>query len=167
MNDCCRDAAYFFSEENKDKLQVLMRTAQRHCTERSDVFINHAKFYPRLRPEYAELVPLYTQAAREAGAFVHDGKDYLERVKLRDHMHFAVESTTDVVDMYFHAVQQMRGPGTAQELPPLEESADELQSEGSADPPERSDEEIERAPELPGRCEGGQRKAPAGVQPRQ
>ena len=32
-----------------------------------DVFISDAKFYPNLRPEYVELVPVYTQAARQAG----------------------------------------------------------------------------------------------------
>ena len=108
-----------------------MQTAQEHCTERTDVFINHAKFYPKLRPEYAELVPLYSQAARDSGGSVHDGQDYLERVKLRDHMHFAVESTATVVDIYFDAVRRMRAPeqsagsaepGPAHELPPPGES---------------------------------------------
>ena len=54
---------------------------------------------------------------------------YTEKVMVRDHMHFVVESTATVVDMYFDAVQQMRTldqsagsaePGPAHELPPEE-----------------------------------------------
>ena len=62
MNDCCREAAYFFSEEDRDKLQILVQTARQHCTQRSESFINDAKFYRNLWPEYAQLVPLYRES---------------------------------------------------------------------------------------------------------
>ena len=137
-------------------LQVTVRTAQSRCSHRADVFINHERFYPRLPPEYAELVPVYMSAAREAGAAVHDGAAYLGRVKLRDHMHFADESTSAVVDMYFDAIRQMQA--TAREDysdgPPGEDllpDADDLLSMGGNDEEDSnrssqySEEEVELA----------------------
>ena len=93
MNDCCRGASYFFSDEDQDKLQNLAKKSQGHCAVRSGVFINHATFYPKLRPAYADLAPLHTLAAQQAGAIVHAGEAYVKEIQLRDHMHFAPEST--------------------------------------------------------------------------
>ena len=68
---------WHISDQNERNLQVMVRTAQSRCSHRADVFINHERFYYRLPPEYAELVPVYMSAAREAGAAVHDGAAYL------------------------------------------------------------------------------------------
>ena len=109
MNDCIRNKVCEFTEENKADLQVLVLQAVAKCTVRSDVFVNHSDFYPKLDPEYAKLVPRYTQAAQEAGATVHDGAAWRGRITLRDTMHFAAESTPEVVEMYISAVHSMLG----------------------------------------------------------
>ena len=98
---------WYISEEGKADLQYLVGSARGRCSEGADVSINHAGFYPRLPPEYSDLVPRYMQVARDAGATVYDGKAFLPRAKLRDHMHFAVDSTEAVVDMYFDAIRQV------------------------------------------------------------
>ena len=107
MNDCLKGSVYDFTEENRVDLRTLIRQAKGVCTERSDLFINHSAFYPKLDPEYAKLVPLYTQAAKDAGVEVHDGAESVGSIKLRDTMHFAKESTSEVVQMYMTAVQSM------------------------------------------------------------
>ena len=109
------------SAENKDDLRYLVASAHESCSVGADVFINHARFYPRLPPEYAVLVPVYMTAARDAGATVHDGEAYLREISLRDHMHFAEESTRAVVDMYFDTIRQMLSTsrdGDPEALPP-------------------------------------------------
>ena len=107
LNDCVKGTLYDFTEQNEADLKDLVRLAAAHCTVRSDLFINHAEFYPRLDPIYKVLVPLYTRAARDAGAIVHDGVDALRSIKLRDTMHFDAESTREVVEMYISAVRSM------------------------------------------------------------
>ena len=93
LNDCCKDGAIVFTDVDKERLELLVAKAKAHCAIRSDVFINHASFYPKLRPCYAELVPRYTHAAQQAGARVHDGAAWVKDTLLHDHMHFAPEST--------------------------------------------------------------------------
>ena len=66
VTDCCNDGASVFTEVDKERLEMLVAKAKAHCAIRSDVFINHASFYPKLRPSYAELVPRYTHAAQQA-----------------------------------------------------------------------------------------------------
>ena len=107
LNDCVKGTLYDFTEQNDADLKDLVRLAANHCTVRSDLFINHADFYPRLDPIYKRLVPLYTRAARDAGAIVHEGVDALRSIKLRDTMHFDAESTPEVVEMYISAVRSM------------------------------------------------------------
>ena len=63
--------------------------------------MSNASFYPDLRPSvYPELVRQVTEFARTCEARVNDGEHYVNRVKLRDSMHFAAESTEIVVQMY-------------------------------------------------------------------
>ena len=107
LNDCVEGTRYDFTEQNKEDLQELVREADKHCTVRSDLFINHADFYPQLHPRYKVLVPSYTRAAQAANATVHDGFESLHAIKLRDSMHFAAESTLEVVKMYISAVRLM------------------------------------------------------------
>ena len=121
MNDVMKHTPWHISEEDKTDLNLLVRTAKSRCSKCADVFINHARFYSRLPPEYAVLVPVYMTAARDAGATVHDGEAYLREISLRDHMHFAEESTRAVVDMYFDAIRQMLSTsrdGDPEALPP-------------------------------------------------
>jgi len=106
-NDCVQGTLYDFTPQHEAHLQALIRLTHDHCTVRADLFINHAKFYPTLDPAYARLVPRYTRAARQAGATVHDGEDALGSIQLRDSMHFAAESTREIVDMYISAVRSM------------------------------------------------------------
>ena len=108
MNDVMKHTPWQISDEDKRDLALLVRTAKSHCSKSADVFINHARFYPRLPPEYAVLVPVYMTAARDAGATVHDGESHVDDIRLRDHMHFAAESTRAVVDMYYEAIEQMQ-----------------------------------------------------------
>ena len=130
---------------------MLVAKAKAHCAIRSDVITNHASFYPKLRPCFAELVPRYTQAAQQAGARVHDGAAWVKDILLRDHMHFAPESTPAVVDMYFSAVEEMlsQPPGRAPARSPEPGDTDETLSQRSEDPPDLPVTLIERAPEQP------------------
>ena len=62
-------------------------------------------FFPDLRPEiYPKLVGRVRDVFRAAGAVVFDGKSYVGKIKLRDEMHFAHESTELVVKMYSEVV---------------------------------------------------------------
>ena len=103
MNDPMEHTPYHISKEYALELKDMVHTAKAHCSERADVFINHAHVYPRLRNVYSKLVPVYTGLARAAGAKVHDGSVYISKVKLRHHMHFAEQSNRVVVDMHFDA----------------------------------------------------------------
>ena len=128
LNDCVKGNLYDFTARMQEDLEALVRQAGARCTVRSDMFINNAEFYPALDPGYARLVSLYTRAAEEAGARVHDGVKALRlrRIKLCDTMHFAKESTREVVDMYISAVRSM--------LPPrdVQQDADESTAAASA-----------------------------------
>jgi hypothetical protein len=145
---------YDFTAENKADLRALVRQAQALCTERSDLFINHSAFYPKLDPEYAKLVPLYTQAAKDAGAEVHDGAEFVGSIKLRDTMHFAAESTREVVEMYISAVRSM-----LEMQPPrdVQQNADErmaaspeiLLSDEEPDPPDPKEDWLPGSPPEP------------------
>ena len=42
MNDCLKESVYRFTEENRQDLKALVQTAEGHCSERSDLFINHS-----------------------------------------------------------------------------------------------------------------------------
>ena len=52
-----------------------------------------------------------SDAARRAGARVHDGAAYVNKIKLRDTMHFAHASAPAVVEMYGTAILDMRDQG--------------------------------------------------------
>ena len=107
LNDPMKHEPWHISDQDEQLLKEMVDGARNKCRLRSDVFINNARFYPRLKGEYANLVRAYTTKAREVGAIVHDGQAFLKEVKLRDHMHFAETSTQAVVDMYFSAVEDM------------------------------------------------------------
>ena len=107
LNDCVEGTRYEFTDQNREDLQELVREADKNCTVRSDLFINHADFFPQLHPKYKVLVPAYTRAAQAVNATVHDGFESLHAIKLRDSMHFAPESTLEVVKMYISAVRVM------------------------------------------------------------
>ena len=107
LNDCVEGTRYEFTDQNREDLQELVREADKNCTVRSDLFINHADFFPQLHPRYKVLVPVYTRAAQAVNATVHDGFESLHAIKLRDSMHFAPESTLEVVKMYISAVRVM------------------------------------------------------------
>ena len=107
MNDAMRHTPWDLSQEDKDDLRLLVAAANRRCALRADVFINDARFYPDLPPEYSQLVAAYKNEARDAGARVHDGAKFLGQVTLRDHMHFAAASTPAVVAMYSDAILNM------------------------------------------------------------
>ena len=109
LNDCIKGRVYSFTEEDRQSLNELVRKAESRCTICSDLFINHASFYPRLPPDYSQLVPKYTQAAQDAGARVHDGKDKVGKIKLKDTMHFSADSTAEIVDMYISSVRKWWG----------------------------------------------------------
>ena len=104
LNDCIKGRVYSFTEEDRQSLNELVRMAESRCTTRSDLFINDASFYPKLPPDYSQLVPKYTEAAQDAGAAVHDGTDKERKIKLKDPMHFHADSTAEIVDMYIAAV---------------------------------------------------------------
>ena len=154
LNDCVKGTLYDFTEQNDADLKDLVRLAANHCTVRSDLFINHADFYPRLDPIYKRLVPLYTRAARDAGARVHDGVDALRSIKLRDIMHFDAESTREVVEMYISAVRSM-----LEMQPPrdVQQNADErmaaapeiLLSDEEPDPPDPQQDWLPEHPQEP------------------
>ena len=95
------------STEHANDLRTLVGTAQGCCGRGAGLFINDAAFYPRLKPEYAALVPAYMQVARDAGAAVHDGSAFVRRVKMHDNMHLSKVSAEAVVQMYFAAIEQM------------------------------------------------------------
>ncbi len=89
-------------------------------------FLNDPKFYPHLRPDcYPRLVGEVQTVIRGAGAEVYDGAKYVGRTKLRDLMHFAVESTEVVVMMYSEVViTSVHNQGRAGAvLPPADEGA--------------------------------------------
>ena len=77
MNDVLKYTEWHISEKVKADLNLLERTARSRCIRCADVFIKHAGFYPCLPPEYADLVPVYMTAARDAGATVDDGEQQL------------------------------------------------------------------------------------------
>ena len=107
LNDCIKGTVYSFTDQDRDELKTLVRQARDRCTIRSDLFINHARFYPRLPPVYGNLVPQYTSVARDAGATVHDGEERVDDIKLSDDMHFSPDSTAAIVDMYISSVGSM------------------------------------------------------------
>ena len=113
---------------------------------RADLFINHADFYPALDPAYAKLVELYTGAAWKAGATVHDGAHALGRIKMRDAMHFAAESTREVVDMYISAARSML---KVQRPPDVQQNTDESMAEPNSSDPDSSDPEEDWLPGSP------------------
>ena len=79
-----------------------------------ELFVNHSEFFPDLRPSvYSALVERFSNCARESGVHVHDGRKHRKDIKLRDHMHFAVESTESVVSMYSAAIIDMIDRGQA------------------------------------------------------
>ena len=140
---------YDFTDHIEEDLRALVVLARTHCAVRSDLFINHAEFYPALDPAYAQqLVPLYTKAAMDAGTEVHNGASWLGQIKLRDTMHFAAESTREVVEMYISAVRLM-----VEGLPPPQQKTDESESmctgsDYSAHPEEEAEsEDPEKGPE--------------------
>ena len=156
LNDCLRDKMYDFTDHIEEDLRALVVKARTHCDVRSDLFINHAEFYPALDPAYAQrLVPRYTKTATDAGARVHNGESWLGQIKLRDTMHFAAESTREVVDMYISAVRLMVKdvPPPPPPPPPPQQKTDESESmcagsDYSADPEEEAEsEDPEKGPE--------------------
>ena len=75
--------------------------------------MNNARFFPELRPDvYPDLVSKVTAFARSTEIRVFDGKDYVNKIKLADQMHFAVESTEAIVMMYCDAIKAMRQSST-------------------------------------------------------
>jgi hypothetical protein len=84
-----------------DDIRDLVNAASRKCGKQSLFFVNHAAFYPDLRPDcYPNLMSQVRAVIRTAGADVCDGASYVGKIKMRDQMHFAVESTESVVQMY-------------------------------------------------------------------
>ena len=73
---------------------------------------------------------------------VHDGAEAVGRIKLRDTMHFAKESTPEVVNMYFSAVQSMLGVPPPRDADaqtadyPMAVEPEVVPSEDDDDPPE-------------------------------
>ena len=57
---------------------------------------------------YPELVCKITAFARNEHIRVFDGKDYVDKIKLDDKMHFSVESTQAIVTMCCEAITTMR-----------------------------------------------------------
>ena len=147
LNDCVKGTLYDFTDRIAADLKALVRQADTHCAVCADLFINHADFYPTLDPAYTRLVSLYTEAAVEAGARVHDGESSLGRIKLRDTMHFAAESTREVVDMYISAVRSM-----LEVQPPrdVQQNADEsMAAAPEREEPDSSDSQEDRLPGSP------------------
>ena len=87
--------------ELRDSIQNLVSVSKEKCSASSSFFVNSASFYPGLRPDcYPSLVSEVQHLIRREGAEVSDGSKYVSRIKLRDTLHFAVESTETVVSMY-------------------------------------------------------------------
>ena len=63
---------------------------------------------------YWELVSTITAHVRSKNVRVFDGKDYVDKIKLADKMHFAAESLEAVVMMICQAIKSMK-QGTAQQ----------------------------------------------------
>ena len=64
-------------------------------------FMNSAAFYPDLRPDcFPNLMNQARDVVRQAGAKVFDGAKYVGKIKLKDQMHFSIENTKLVVQMY-------------------------------------------------------------------
>ena len=108
LNDALRHEPWSLSDEDHEHLAGLLRTAGSQCSKRHDLFVNNAMFFPKLRPSvYPALVKHASAVAEELGVRVHDGREYVETVKLRDNMHFAAESSESVAAMYVAAIVHM------------------------------------------------------------
>ena len=109
LNDAMKNDPWCVTHEALEFLHELLRKASEVCTGEHALFVNNASFYPDLRPSvYPELVRQVTEFVRTCEARVIDGEHYINRVKLRDSMHFAAESTEIAVQMYIEAILQMK-----------------------------------------------------------
>ena len=94
-------AKYRLEEELSGDLMELVAEAEKKSQWSSFIFVNEGALYPDLRCDrYPVLVERVRQIIRNAGGVVLEGKEYVGRIALRDSMHFAVESTEAVVQMY-------------------------------------------------------------------
>ena len=90
-------------------IQVLLIYPKEKCAETHEVFVHNAGSFPDLRPKlYPRLVCRVSDFIRERGCRVRDGADFVNHVDRRDLMHFSIESTPTLVEMYGNAVFEMQ-----------------------------------------------------------
>lgn len=107
LNDVLAEEPWRITDEAAAALAELVVDSKNKCVRCADVFVNEPRFFPRLCPEYPELVRQYTNLLAVLQVRVHDGARHVADVKLPDAIHFAVESTEAVLNMYMAAIGKM------------------------------------------------------------
>ena len=109
LKDATRLNPWGLTEEILMDIQVLLIYAKEKCAETHEVFVHNAGSFPDLRPKlYPRLVCRVSDFIRERGCRVRDGADFVNHVDRRDLMHFSIESTPTLVEMYGNAIFQMQ-----------------------------------------------------------
>ena len=94
-----------WEQETGDPLLRLGDAAAAKCRLKHMFMINDGNMFPSLRPQvYPGLMERARCLLREHQHFVEAGSEFVGKVKLRDSMHFARESTQAVVAMLFRVV---------------------------------------------------------------
>ena len=89
-------------------LKEMLPIASARCAKGHEMFVNHAGFFPDLRPsDYAPLVRQVSEFVRRACVRVNDGQRFLGRIQSRDTMHFAKESFRAVVEMLSEVIEDL------------------------------------------------------------
>ena len=115
LNDALKHKPPKISPEDITALSDCMTAAHEKCQRSHALFINSARSFPELDPGvYWQLVSTITAHVRSRNVRVFDGKDYVDKIKLADKMHFAAESLEAVVMMILQAIKCMK-QGTAQQ----------------------------------------------------
>jgi hypothetical protein len=89
----------------EDDIKQMVKASEDKCSQQSLFFVNDARFYPGLKsngyPEYVERVRTLLS---NDGIMVFAGEKYVGKIELSDKIHFSVESTKLVVEMYSECV---------------------------------------------------------------
>jgi hypothetical protein len=131
LNDALKHTPPQITADDFTALSECVAAAHVKCQRSHALFMNNARFFPELRPDDCPgLVCKVSAFARNENIRVFDGKDYVDKIKLADKMHFAVESTEAIVMMYCAAIKAMRQSATQRistsptELTPEQDNTD-------------------------------------------
>lgn len=89
------ESANFDSE-----IQGLADATRRKASLKAMVFMNDASFFPRMKPHYAKKMEEARKVVRERNCEVHTGSRFVDKIKLRDNLHFKASCLEDVAAMF-------------------------------------------------------------------